>query len=152
MHGLGSNEPAIAHDQPVELPRSPTGRQKRESKQPAFARQWHTRARSPAVRDRWRRVDARFLSNPRDPIGIFCGRCLFPPTLYYLFIAARKISLLNEFVSNLIQLGLATRRCIPLRNGAGTRLGYQPDAVYARRLITYLQKFEAVYGPLPSNG
>src|SRR5688572_7960961 len=54
--------------------------------------------------------------------------CLLPATLYYLFIATRKSSLLHDYLYFLNRTGLMNR---------------------ARGLGHYLQKFEAVYGPLP---
>lgn len=74
--------------------------------------------------------------------------CMLPPTLYYLFITTRKVSLLNEYVSNLVQLGLTRRRDVPApSNGCVCYVAESCDA-YRRRLITYLQKFEAVHGAL----
>src|SRR6266496_1333499 len=64
--------------------------------------------------------------------------CLFPALLYYLFIAARKISLLNDYFVNLGRLGLLRRRP-----------GLKPDWEFNVRLRNYVQKFEALYGPLP---
>lgn len=63
--------------------------------------------------------------------------CLFPAVMYYLFIASRKDSLLNEFLSNLDRLRLIE--------------GDVKSASYRRRVLTYLQKFQAVYGPLPED-
>jgi hypothetical protein len=63
--------------------------------------------------------------------------CLLPATMWYLFIATRKASLLNEFLANLGRLGL-------LRTTAG-----ETSAARNRRVSSYLQKFEAMYGDLP---
>jgi len=65
--------------------------------------------------------------------------CLLPATMWYLFLVTRKASLLNEFLANLDRLGL-------LRKAAS-----EDDASKARRVQSYLQKFEAIYGDLPSN-
>lgn len=70
---------------------------------------------------------------------------LLPPTMYYLFIATRKYSLLKEFVGNLSRLGLLDPSsdgiCGDVENGS---------IEWRRRLrvLAYLQKFEGVYGPL----
>lgn len=64
--------------------------------------------------------------------------------MWYLFITTRKASLLNEFLTNLDRLGL-----LDPREDAG---GASPEsaASHQRRLYTYLQKFAAVYGPVPT--
>src|SRR5436190_3367232 len=67
--------------------------------------------------------------------------CLFPALLYYLFIAARKISLLNDYFVNLDRLGL-------LEDRSGLS-GKPADAERKVRLRNYVQKFEALYGPVP---
>jgi hypothetical protein len=70
---------------------------------------------------------------------------LLPPTMYYLFISTRKYSLLNEFVSNLDRLGLLDGEHNP-------SVEIMPEARETRhrlRVLAYLQKFEAAYGPLP---
>lgn len=64
---------------------------------------------------------------------------LLPPTMFYLFIATRKYSLLNEFVSNISRLGL-------LDAAAATE---ESENVRRLRITSYLQKFEATYGSLP---
>jgi hypothetical protein len=63
--------------------------------------------------------------------------CLLPATMWYLFLVTRKASLLNEFLANLDRLGL-------LRKAAT-----EDEASRARRVQSYLQKFEAIYGDLP---
>ncbi len=72
--------------------------------------------------------------------------CLLPATMWYLFIATRKASILNEFLANLDRLGL-------LRS-SGTSAGppdetLPPDTSRSRRISSYLQRFEAIYGDLP---
>ena len=62
--------------------------------------------------------------------------CLLPALLYYLFIAARKMSLLNDYFVNLGRLGLLRTRG-------------DWDWEFKVRLRNYVQKFEAVYGPVP---
>ena len=63
-----------------------------------------------------------------------------PALLYYLFVALRRISLLQEFISNLAKLGLLDRR------SSGVAETEQDREV---RVRTYLQKFEAIYGAMP---
>jgi hypothetical protein len=74
--------------------------------------------------------------------GIFLVTvCLLPAILYYLFISTRKSGLLNEYIINLDRLGL-------LPNEPSSVDG-SSDAFRRARLQAYLQKFEAVYRPLP---
>jgi hypothetical protein len=63
--------------------------------------------------------------------------CLLPALMWYLFLETRKASLLNEFLSNLERLGLLK---------AATD---EDEAIRKRRVESYLQKFEAMYGNLP---
>jgi hypothetical protein len=67
--------------------------------------------------------------------------CLLPASMWYLFIATRKTSVLNDFVSNLNRLGLLECKAV-----AATR---ETEAMFERRVYTYLQKFEAIYGRVP---
>src|SRR6266542_2369309 len=69
--------------------------------------------------------------------------CLLPAMLYYLFIAARRFSLLNDYFVNLERLGLLQER-----PGLSTDLAKSERRV---RLGYYVQKFEALYGPVPRN-
>jgi hypothetical protein len=66
---------------------------------------------------------------------------LLPALLYFLFVALRKTSLLQEFFTNLGKLGLLGRR----------RLCDSEELERDRkiRVVTYLQKFEALYGTIP---
>ena len=66
--------------------------------------------------------------------------CLLPAAMWYLFIANQKASLLNEYLANLQRLGLLRHE------GGGGDPQSDPDRT--RRVSGYLQKFEAVYGPL----
>lgn len=75
--------------------------------------------------------------------------CSLPALMYYLFIATKKTSLHNEFWLNLTRLGLVNPeklppelRCSELVNES------EPDRI--NRLNTYRQKFEAVYGAIPT--
>src|SRR5262249_51500122 len=67
--------------------------------------------------------------------------CLFPALLYYLFIAARKISLLNDYFVNLGRLGLLNNSPKLEREFAETERKV--------RVLSYVQKFEALYGSVP---
>ena len=70
--------------------------------------------------------------------------CLFPALLYYLFIAARKISLLNDYFVNLGRLGLLQEQDRPGLHGFSAKIERKV------RLRNYVQKFEALYGPVPA--
>ncbi|ABF41176.1 hypothetical protein Acid345_2175 [Candidatus Koribacter versatilis Ellin345] len=74
--------------------------------------------------------------------------CLFPVILYYLFITTRKYSLLNEFITNLERLGLLRERVTTPRSASSAAKEIAPDSALNLRILTYLQKFEAVYGSL----
>jgi hypothetical protein len=65
--------------------------------------------------------------------------CILPASMWPLFLAARKASLLNEFLANLYRLGL-------LQSVRGENV---PDM--ERRVRSYLQRFEAIYGALQQN-
>jgi hypothetical protein len=71
--------------------------------------------------------------------------CLLPATMYYLFIVTRKGSVLNEFVANMGRLGLLRRGQVVESDG-DVCLESEVDRV--RRVDSYLQKFEAAFGPL----
>lgn len=76
---------------------------------------------------------------------VFVTVCLLPAVMWFLFIAARKASLLNGFLANLYRLGLLTSS--PRSSGASPA----PDPAHDQRLMSYLQKFESVYGRLPQS-
>ena len=76
---------------------------------------------------------------------VFVTVCLLPAVMWFLFIAARKASLLNGFVANLYRLGLLTSS--PRSSGASPA----PDPAHDQRLMSYLQKFESVYGRVPQS-
>lgn len=71
--------------------------------------------------------------------------CLLPAVMWFLFIAARKASLLNGFLANLYRLGLLTPS--PRSSSASPAA----DPAHDQRLMSYLQKFESVYGRLPQS-
>ena len=68
--------------------------------------------------------------------------CLLPAVMWFLFIAARKASLLNGFLANLYRLGLLT----PAPRSSSALPAADP--AHDQRLMSYLQKFESVYGRL----
>ena len=76
---------------------------------------------------------------------VFVTVCLLPAVMWFLFIAARKASLLNGFLANLYRLGLLTSA--PRSSGASPA----PDPAHDQRLMSYLQKFESVYGRVPQS-
>ncbi|MCK6427022.1 MAG: hypothetical protein L6Q75_18325 [Burkholderiaceae bacterium] len=63
---------------------------------------------------------------------------LLPAGIYFLFLAARRPSILNEFVANLGRLGLLERRDALTESDEERRV----------RIESYLQRFEALYGEL----
>ena len=63
---------------------------------------------------------------------------LLPATMYYLFIVSRKTSLLQEFFTNISKLGLLETQAKP----------QEYEAELSVRVMTYIQKFESVYGPI----
>jgi hypothetical protein len=76
--------------------------------------------------------------------------CSLPAMLYYLFIATKKSSLLNEFIINLTRLGLRDPKRIP-KSLVFAGLENETEAEREARIYTYVQKFEAVYGAVPTN-
>ena len=68
--------------------------------------------------------------------------CLLPAVMWFLFIAARKASLLNGFLANLYRLGLLTT------SPRSASVSPVADPAHDQRLMSYLQKFESVYGRL----
>ena len=85
---------------------------------------------------------------PLTMIFLLCV-CLLPAVMYYLFIATKKYSILNEFIINLDRLGLLDAGGPnPDANGLGN--GESEDE-RRNRILTYLQKFEAVYGAFPTD-
>ena len=73
--------------------------------------------------------------------------CLLPETMYYLFIAACKYSLLNELLTNLDRLGLLIHRPLPPQTRVNGH-NRESEPARRRRVQTYPQKFEAIYGEL----
>ncbi len=76
--------------------------------------------------------------------------CSLPAVMYYLFMATKKYSLLNDFIINLDRLGLRDpRRLPPELVPAG--LSRETEEERKNRVYTYIQKFEAVYGAIPTD-
>jgi hypothetical protein len=71
--------------------------------------------------------------------------CLLPAVMWFLFIATRKASLLVSFLASLYRLGLLTPS--PRSSSASPAA----DPAHDQRLMSYLQKFESVYGRLPQS-
>lgn len=72
--------------------------------------------------------------------------CLLPATLYYLFIASSKSSLLYEYFTMLSRLGLLKRQSNPNEeNDAESELDRRV------RVMSYIEKFESVYGYIPDD-
>lgn len=69
---------------------------------------------------------------------------ILPAIMYYVFIASRKRSLFQEFVSNLSRLGLLNHQCAD-----DLQLDDANNRYFERtRILSYIDRFEAVYGPV----
>ena len=66
-----------------------------------------------------------------------------PALMWWLFLAEKRASLLNELLANLQRLGLLER----LRPGETHERKVARDT----RVSSYLQRFEAMYGRLPED-
>lgn len=73
---------------------------------------------------------------------------LLPATMYYLFIVTRKDSLLNEYIAILDRLGLTRTDRLKLHCKWGDDAPYESLLGPRLRVETYLQRFEAAYGPI----
>jgi hypothetical protein len=76
---------------------------------------------------------------------------LLPAITYYLFLATRRPSILNEYIVNLSRLGLLGPRSVP-RQAPGQE-GSPPVTTESEeerlsRVESYFQRFEAIYGTL----
>jgi hypothetical protein len=74
--------------------------------------------------------------------------CFLPAIMYYLFITTTKFSLFNEFIANLERLGFLRRRGSWVEGGGGSGESADDSRL---RLLTYLRKFEAAYGSIPTD-
>jgi len=71
---------------------------------------------------------------------------LLPALTYFLFLATRRPSILNEFIGNLGRLGLLARRTGHTSRGHARR--QESDEERRARVEGYFQGFEAIYGTL----
>jgi hypothetical protein len=71
--------------------------------------------------------------------------CLLPALIYYFFIATRKFGFLNDYFVNLRRLGLLKSYSIQT-----VEAPHRSEREYKVRLLNYVQRFEALYGPVPS--
>ena len=69
---------------------------------------------------------------------------LLPAVTYFVFLAMRRPSILNEYIGNLNRLGLLARRSAP----AAAQGRAESDAARDARVEGYFQRFEAIYGTL----
>lgn len=81
---------------------------------------------------------------------------LLPALIYFLFLATRRPSILNEFIGNIGRLGLLRRRTGtelradgvgPHGDGVGGNSD-ESDSEQRARVEGYFQRFEAIYGSL----
>ena len=75
--------------------------------------------------------------------------CTLPAVMYYLFIATKKNSLLNELTINLVRLGLLEPDRVPAELQLAGLAG-ENQQERENRIKTYVQKFESVYGSVPT--
>ena len=68
---------------------------------------------------------------------------ILPAVMYYVFIASRKQSLFQEFVSNLSRLGL-----LKMSDGTDLKDNLHNSYFKRTRILSYIDRFEAVYGPV----
>ena len=102
-----------------------------------------------------------FVDLVRCAFILFC--LLLPSILYYLFVGSRRESLLNAFIVIIDRLGLfeyrlfyrssaitSTKTVTPPPPASGQLLPI-PESEFsrARRIRSYFERFEAIYGPLP---
>jgi len=91
----------------------------------------------------------RLRAAPLTIIFLLCV-CLLPAVMYYLFIATKKYSILNEFIINLDRLGLLEAGGTNPEDSK-TLAARETEEERRNRILTYLQKFEAVYGAFPTD-
>jgi hypothetical protein len=76
--------------------------------------------------------------------SVFLLVVIFTPTImWWLFVAAQRQSLLNEFIANLDRLGLLENESTPTRE--------ESQQVRQTRVSSYLQKFEANFVEIPKD-
>ncbi len=77
-------------------------------------------------------------------IGLFST---LPAIMYFIFIAWRKTSLFQEYISNLYRLGLLS----PFRRFNNENSQVNDEYFDSVRIHGYIQRFEGVYGPIDSH-
>jgi len=75
---------------------------------------------------------------------------LLPASLFFLFIATRRESLFNQYVTSLDRLGLLRKRQLRVATAGAKHYPMETDLIFARRVKSYLDRFSAVYGRLPA--
>ena len=73
---------------------------------------------------------------------------LMPAAVYYLFLATRRPSILNEFIGNLSRLGLLLPNRTQRTSGGEIEHLYETQEERRTRIESYFQRFEAIYGML----
>jgi hypothetical protein len=91
----------------------------------------------------------------RDPIAVarvafIYMAVLLPASLFFLFIATRRESLFNQYVTGLDRLGLLRRRQLRVATVDARHYPVETSLMFARRVKSYLDRFSAVYGTLPA--
>jgi hypothetical protein len=75
---------------------------------------------------------------------------LLPASLFFLFIATRRESLFNSYATNLDRLGLLRKRQLRIANIPSVHYPVEDWLRLTRRVKSYLDRFGAVYGTLPT--
>jgi hypothetical protein len=70
---------------------------------------------------------------------------ILPPSLFFVFLAMRRQSLLNAHIANLYRLGLLNRRY------AGPLQNEETELARRCRVGSYFERFAALYGTLPAD-
>ncbi|MFK7892878.1 MAG: hypothetical protein AB8B63_18840 [Granulosicoccus sp.] len=88
-----------------------------------------------------------FMENPEVVVGtlrflLIVVFTVLPAGMYYVFIASRKSSLFQEYVTNLYRFGLLNNLNKHTRPAEGIDERY----IYKMRLQSYILRFEGVYG------
>jgi hypothetical protein len=76
---------------------------------------------------------------------------ILPAVLFFLFVVTRRESLFNSYVSNLDRLGLLRHRHLTMQMGGNWTATEESEASRRRRIKSYLDRFAAGYGTLPSD-
>jgi hypothetical protein len=73
---------------------------------------------------------------------------LMPAAVYYLFLATRRPSILNEFIGNLSRLGLLLPNKTQRTSAGEIKHSHETHEERRARIESYFQRFEAIYGML----